>query len=55
MATATKTIAKGVGLASAAMLGLTAKAVASAGELEQNIGGADQVFGKFSKDVQGYA
>lgn len=47
-----KGILTGVGVASTALTGLVGKAVTSAGELEQQIGGTEAVFGKFAKTVQ---
>lgn len=45
-------IATSVGIASTAIAGLIGKAVTMAGELEQQIGGTEAVFGDFAKTVQ---
>ena len=47
-----KTIATSVGVASTAIAGLIGKAVTMAGDLEQQIGGTEAVFGKFAGTVQ---
>lgn len=47
-----KTVAVGIGAATAAIGGLTVKALSSAGELEQNMGGSEAVFGKFATKIQ---
>lgn len=45
-------IATSVGVASTAIAGLIGKAVTMAGDLEQQIGGTEAVFGKFANTVQ---
>ena len=47
-----KTVAVSVGVASAALTGLVGKSVQAAGELEQQIGGTEAVFGEFAETVQ---
>lgn len=47
-----KGIATGVGVASTAVAGLVGKAVTMAGDLEQQIGGTEAVFGDLAKTVQ---
>ena len=47
-----KAIATSVGVASTAIAGLIGKAVTMAGDLEQQIGGTESVFGKFADTVQ---
>lgn len=47
-----KTVAVGIGAATTAIGGLTVKALSSAGELEQNMGGSEAVFGKFATKIQ---
>lgn len=47
-----KTVAIGIGAATTAIGGLTVKALASAGELEQNMGGSEAVFGKYATKIQ---
>ena len=47
-----KAVAKSVGVASTAIAGLIGKAVTMAGDLEQQIGGTEAVFGKFAGTVQ---
>lgn len=47
-----KAIATSVGVASTAIAGLIGKAVTMAGDLEQQIGGTEAVFGKFAGTVQ---
>lgn len=47
-----KAIATSVGVASTAIAGLIGKAVTMAGDLEQQIGGTEAVFGKFAETVQ---
>ena len=47
-----KAIATSVGVASTAIAGLIGKAVTMAGDLEQQIGGTEAVFGKFADTVQ---
>lgn len=44
-------IAGAVGVASTAIAGLIGKSVGMAGELEQNLGGAEAVFGKLGKSI----
>lgn len=46
-----KGIATGVGVASTAIAGLVGKAVTMAGELEQNVGGAEAVFGNLGDTI----
>lgn len=48
-----KGLAVSIGAASTAMVGLIGKSVQAAGELEQQIGGTEAVFGEFAKTVQG--
>lgn len=50
-----KTIATGLAVGGAAFAGLTAKALSAAGELEQNMGGSEAVFGKYAEKMQGKA
>ena len=50
--TAAKVVGVGIGAMATAIGGLTVKAVASAGELEQNMGGSEAVFGKHAKGIQ---
>ncbi len=47
-----KTVAVGIGAATTAIGGLTVKALSSAGELEQNMGGSEAVFGKYATKIQ---
>lgn len=47
-----KAIATSVGVAATAITGLIAKSVSAAGELEQQIGGTEAVFGEFADTVQ---
>ena len=47
-----KTVAVGIGTAATAIGGLTVKALASAGELEQNMGGSEAVFKQYATKVQ---
>lgn len=47
-----KTVATGLGVAATALGGLTAKALASAGELEQNMGGSEAVFKEHATKMQ---
>lgn len=46
---------KGTAIIGGALAGLTAKSVQMAGELEQQIGGTEAVFGKFASRVQDYS
>ncbi len=48
----TKTVAAGVGMGATALAGITAKAVSAAGELEQNMGGSEAVFGEYASKMQ---
>lgn len=50
-----KTIVTGLAAGGAAFAGLTAKAMAAGGELEQNMGGSEAVFGKYADKMQGKA
>lgn len=50
-----KAIAGTVGVASTAITGLIAKSVTAAGELEQQLGGTEAVFGEFADTVQNKA
>ena len=50
-----KAVATSVGVASTAIAGLIGKAVTMAGDLEQQIGGTEAVFGKFADTVQNKA
>lgn len=52
VAVAGKAVVTGLAAGGAAMAGLTAKAVNLAGELEQNMGGSEQVFGKYASKMQ---
>lgn len=45
-------VLKGAAVAGAALVGLVGKSVAMAGELEQQIGGTEAVFGKFADEIQ---
>ena len=47
-----KAVATSVGVASAAIAGLIGKAVTMAGDLEQQMGGTEAVFGEFAETVQ---
>ena len=47
-----KVVAKGLAVGSAAMAGLVVKGMNLAGELEQNMGGSQQVFQEFAKNMQ---
>jgi hypothetical protein len=47
-----KTIATSVGVTSTAIAGLIGKAVTMAGDLEQQLGGTEAVFGEFASTVQ---
>ena len=47
-----KAIATSVGVASVAITGLIGKSIKAAGELEQQIGGTEAVFGKFADTIQ---
>ena len=50
-AVAGKTIATGLAVGAAAMTGLTVKALQAAGDLEQNMGGAEAVFGELGETI----
>lgn len=50
-AVAAKSLAVGIGAATTALGGLTVKALSAAGDLEQNIGGAEAVFGDLGKTI----
>lgn len=50
-----KAVAGTVGVASTAITGLIAKSVTAAGELEQQLGGTEAVFGEFADTVQNKA
>ena len=50
-----KAIATSVGVASTAIAGLIGKAVTMAGDLEQQMGGTEAVFGEFADTVQNKA
>ena len=52
MAAVGKVAAVGIAAGVTALGGLTAKAVSAAGELEQNIGGSEAVFGKYADRMQ---
>lgn len=52
MVTAGKTIATGLAVGGAAMGTLTIKALNLSGELEQNMGGSEQVFGQYAGKMQ---
>lgn len=47
-----KTVATGLAVGGAAMAGLTVKALNLSGELEQNMGGSEAVFGKYADKMQ---
>lgn len=47
-----KTIVTGLAVGGAAFAGLTAKALSASGELEQNMGGSEAVFGKYAGKMQ---
>ena len=47
-----KTIATGLAVGGAAFAGLTMKALSAAGELEQNMGGSEAVFGEYAGKMQ---
>lgn len=49
---AAKISAAAIGAGAAAMVGITKKALDAAGELEQNIGGSEAVFGSYAADMQ---
>ena len=48
-------VASGIGVAATALGTLTVKALSSAGELEQNMGGSEAVFGEYADKMQGKA
>ena len=50
-AVAGKAIATGLAVGATAMAGLTAKALSAAGDLEQNMGGAEAVFGELGETI----
>ena len=50
-----KWTAVGIGAASSAIAGVTVKALSAAGELEQNMGGSEAVFGEFADKIQAKA
>ena len=50
-----KTVAVGLGAAATALGGLTVKALSSAGELEQNMGGSEAVFAEHADKIQAKA
>ena len=50
-----KTVAAGLGVAATAIGGLTVKALSSAGELEQNMGGSEAVFAQYADKMQAKA
>lgn len=54
-ATLAKATAIGIGAAATAIGGLTVKALSSAGELEQNMGGSEAVFGEYAERIQKHA
>ena len=47
-----KTVVTGLAVGGAAFAGLTAKALSASGELEQNMGGSEAVFGKYATKMQ---
>ena len=51
-AVAGKAVATGLAAGGAAFAGLTAKALSAGGELEQNMGGSEAVFGKYAGKMQ---
>ncbi len=50
-----KTIAAGLAAGTAAMTGLTVKALGLSGELEQNLGGSEAVYKEYASKMQAYA
>lgn len=50
--TTAKVMGAGIGVAATAIGGLTVKAVSMGGELEQNMGGSEAVFGKYAGKMQ---
>lgn len=50
-----KTVATGLAVGGAAFAGLATKALSAGGELEQNMGGSEAVFGKYADKMQGKA
>ena len=54
-AVAGKAVATGLAAGGAAFAGLTAKALSAGGELEQNMGGSEAVFGKYAEKMQNTA
>lgn len=54
-ANVTGKVATGVGAAGAAFAGLATKAMGMAGELEQQLGGSEAVFGEYAQHIQEYA
>jgi phage-related protein len=50
-----KTVVAGIGVAAGALAGLTVKALSSAGELEQNMGGSEAVFAEHADKIQAKA
>ena len=52
VAVAGKAIVTGLAVGGAAFAGLSAKALSAAGELEQNMGGSEAVFGKYAGKMQ---
>ena len=54
-ANVTGKVATGVGAAGAAFAGLATKAMDMAGELEQQLGGSEAVFGEYAQHIQEYA
>lgn len=50
-----KTVATGLAVGGAAFAGLAAKALTASGELEQNMGGSEAVFGKYAEKMQSKA
>ena len=50
-AVAGKALATGLAVGGAAFAGLTAKALSASGELEQNMGGAEAVFGELGDSI----
>lgn len=50
-----KVAAAGIGVAATALSAITVKALGAAGELEQNMGGSEAVFGKYADKMQAKA
>lgn len=48
----TNAVAAGIAVGATALAGITSKAVSAAGELEQNMGGSEAVFGEYADKIQ---